>query len=169
MFYIKNNSIKWTIAAILIFSEINVYATSRDSIELQVHFQKQEIVNSKDLIIDIQIKSNKIRPLIFLKDPSPNFVARHMGALRVEVQSKVGDKYVDLPVHGTIDNMPVEVDTLYSGNSRTYQLALGVFYRHLLKGNYRVRILAAFSLLNPKVKDQYSEWVYFNCDKDIID
>jgi hypothetical protein len=165
----NNNSIKWTIAAILIVLEINVYATSRDSIELHVYFQKQEIVNSRDFVIDIQIKSNKVRPLIFLKDPPLNFVARHMGALRVEAQSKVGDKYVDLPVHGAIDNMPVEADTLYAGNSRTYQLSLSLFYRQLFKGNYRVRILAAFAMLNPQVKDQYSEWVYFNCDKDIVD
>jgi hypothetical protein len=165
----NNNSIKWTITAILIFSEINVCATSRDSIELHVHFQKQEILNSKDLVIDIQIKSNKVRPLIFLKDPPPNFVARHMGALRIEVQSRVGDKYVDLPVHGTVDNIPVEADTLYTGNSRAYQLSLSSFYQQLVKGNYRVRILAAFAMLNPQVKDQYSEWVYFNCDRDIVD
>ena len=165
----KSMSIKLAISVILIFSVINVFAAAGDSIELHIRLPKNEIGNYKDLIVDIEIKSNKDNPWIFFKEPPPGYADRHMGALRMQVQKKIDDKYVDLPAHGAIDNLPGDnVDSLYKGNSRIYQLPLTVFFR-FPKGSYRVRILAAFSLLNTRVKDQYSEWVYFNCKKDIVD
>lgn len=160
-------SIKWPFAAILTLGLMSAHATSRDSLDLQIHFSKTRIETAQDLVVDVQVKSSKITPVIFYKHPPPGFIERHMGALRVQMQSKIGDKYIDLPVYGAIDNMQAEVDTIFTNNIRTYQFSLIKFYSHLLKGGYRVRFLAAFSLENPGVKDKLSDWVYFDCENEI--
>lgn len=160
--FIKSASI-----AFLILTHLNAFATGHDSIDFQVRIPKWKAIDAKDLIMEIQLRSHKTEPLIFAKDPPAGFFVRKNGALRVQLQSQSGDKYVDFPVHGSIDFFPAPLDTIKNGEARMYKLSISRMYPQLPKGAHRVRVLIDLSSLNPQVKDKYSKWIYFICEKDI--
>jgi hypothetical protein len=92
-----------------------------------------------------------------------------MGALCIQVQSKGDTGYVDIPARGSIGNYSNKEDTIKSGEVRSYEFLVTRMYHQLPRGNYRVRILLAFSLLNLRVDNKFSNWVYFKCGEDIED
>lgn len=160
-------SIKMVTVAIAILLHLNASATDSDLIELKVRLPKVGVVSAKDFVLEIQLKSYKQEPLIFYKYPEPGFVVRQMGALCIQVQSKAGTSYVDIPDRGSIDSYSDGTDTIKSGEVRSYELPITMMYHQLPRGTYRVRILLAFSLLNLRVENKFSNWVYFKCEKDI--
>lgn len=119
----------------------------------------------RDLDINIEIRSVQKRPLIALKDETLGYVDDHLGFLRVQVQKEIGGKYQNIRHHGLIDNAPTELDTLYYGDVRKFDISFAILY-NFKKGNYRIRILGAFSFLNPGSKDVYSDWLYFTCKRE---
>jgi hypothetical protein len=112
--YMSYTSVRSVIVAIVIVLHLNASATDADSIELQARIPKTEVKGAKDLVLEIQLKSHKQEPLIFFKDPPPGFVNWKQGAFRIQLQSGVDSQYVDFPIHGSIDNLPVPEDTIKS-------------------------------------------------------
>ena len=116
----------------------------------------------RDLDINIEIRSVQKNPLIVPKDEALGYVDDHLGFLRVQVQKEIDGKYQDIRHHGLIDNAPTVLDTLYYGDVRKFDVSFAILYK-FEKGNYRIRFLGAFSILNPGSKDVYSDWLYFTC------
>lgn len=159
--------IKFFSLFILIVSQYDAFPSNKDSIEFVLTMPVSEIQTSNDLRVDVSVKSNQILPLIMTKDAALGYVNEKIGFFRVQVQQKIGGKYIDIKHHGLIDNAPTDLDTLYKGDLRKFDLSIRLLY-HFIKGDYRIRILAAFSILNPSIKDSYSNWSYFTCKKEIL-
>jgi len=65
-----------------------------------------------------------------------------------------------------IDNLPtLSMDTVFYNQDRQLSLPHYILY-HYSQGEYRIRVLCRFSMFN-KLKDRYSNWTYFACNKDI--
>jgi hypothetical protein len=144
----------------------SAFSANKDSVDVFLSIPKKEIENSSDLRIKIEIKSNKIAPIIVPKEISLGYMERRSGFFRIQVQQEIDDKYVDVPSHGFIDNMPSSLDTMYKNDVRKFNSSFRLLYR-FVKGNYRIRVLGAFSVLN-HINDVYSDWKYFTCKKDIV-
>lgn len=151
----------------LIVSNFKAYSSAEDSVEIILTIPSAEIRLSKDLFVNIKIVSRKGTPLVITKDAAIGYFDRKIGFFRVQVQRKINGRYVDIAHNAAIDNMPTDLDTIYKNDIRKYDFPIRMLY-HYTKGSYRVRILTAFSILNPQINDVYSNWAYFICKKEIL-
>jgi hypothetical protein len=137
-----------------------------DSVQIKVILPKTKIANEKDLTLTLIVKSTQSTPLEIPKVGIWSYANRGPAFFLIELQRETKGKYVDVPGNASMDNVPeTEIDTLYTNGTKGYPLSIRLLF-HYAKGNYRLRVLATFSVLN-KLPDIYSAWTYFECENDI--
>jgi hypothetical protein len=137
-----------------------------DSVQIVLSMSKRSVEKKSDLFIFISITSIQKRILQIPKGDDMDYIDRGSGFYLIQCQKKVGAKYIDIPGVASMDNPPFfATDTLYTNDTRKFGTPIGLLYRYT-KGQYRIRILAALSQLN-KRPDIYSDWLYFNCPKEM--
>ena len=136
---------------------------------VQLSIANTNAAHEYDLELSVRIKSKWKRPIAvpgsatwgILKFSDLNFLV-------VEVQKKVSGGFKDVSIFTKLDNIPdPSVDSLEKGDSITakgFSLAEAFIPN---KGSYRARVLCRFSMFNPGMKDLFSNWVYFRCEKDV--
>jgi hypothetical protein len=154
------------VSFLIIFISVFSYDQALNSklIALELSMPKNQILDGKDLMINVKITSHQKKILQITKEEELGYVLQHSGFIAIQVQMKVGQEYHDIPEAAHIDNYPdVKLDTLYTNHVKRYDIPINMLY-HYVKGGYRIKVLARLSELNP-VKDIYSDWVYFNCQR----
>jgi len=137
-----------------------------DSIVVKLTIQKKEISHMEDMNISLGIKSYRRQYFLLPDNESWGFLNSIEGFYLIQVQKKSGDKYLDMSPYGHIDNLPtLSMDTVFYNQDRQLSLPHYILY-HYSQGEYRIRVLCRFSMFN-KLKDRYSNWTYFACNKDI--
>jgi hypothetical protein len=153
----------------LIFFVISTHSgfcTSHDSLEIKLVVASKEIIQVEDLQISLTIKSD-MSPFLLLPDnESWGFLSSIESFYLIQIQKMSGDKYIDMPSGGHLDNVPTfSLDTVYNKQYRQLSFPIRILYSYT-KGEYRIRVLCRFSMYN-KLRDRYTDWVYFSCINDI--
>ena len=155
------------VLVVILLARLNAHALKADSTGIELSMAKTKIADKKDLSVNLKIKSYQKGDLFLPKEEVWGYLRQHSGFFSIQVQRKSSKKYMDIPEGAHIDNYPIdEMDTLHLGDERSYKFPIQMLY-HYLKAEYRVRVLVNFSIKN-KVKDKYSKWVYFECEKEMI-
>jgi hypothetical protein len=137
-----------------------------DSVQIKVSLPKAKIESEKDLTLTLTVKSTQSRLLEIPKEGLWSYINRGPAFFFIELQRKTKGKYVDVEGHASMDNVPeATIDTIYRNDTRNFPTSIDLLY-HYVKGQYRVRVLAAFSSLN-KLPDIYSDWFYLECENEI--
>lgn len=145
------------------------FAQAPVSNPVQLSIANTNVTNEYDLEISVRIKSKWQRPIAIPRNFTWGILRySNFSFLLVEIQEKVSGIFKEVSINEKIDNIPdLSVDSLQNGDSITskaFSIA-GTFIPG--KGSYRTRVLCKFSMLNPGMKDIFSNWVYFRCEKDI--
>jgi hypothetical protein len=145
------------------------FAANEDSlVYVRLSLPKTTITASQDLLLTIIIKSNTNKKIAIPKYISIGYIQDSSGFISYQLQKMEGNTYKNVkPYGGGFDNFgPLDkTDTLQSGEQREMRdniNSITVPY----KGKYRIRVLCFFSAYN-EMKDVYSDWLYFNCEKPI--
>ena len=134
---------------------------------VEISLRKKQMEEYKDLKFQVKLKSVSDKVIYIPHHISMGFIQDSMAFMQLHLQIKSGNAYIDVEPKGFIDNLSVnkKVDTLSNGREIIYEDYFGAAFR-FKKGYYRLRVLCAVSYLN-HIKDVYSNWVYFNCKKEI--
>jgi|SRR6185437_7917427 len=161
-----NKRIAGSFIAIFIISMQCGLCGPEDSLQLKLAIANKEVRQADDLNISLTIKST-VRPFVLLPDnESWGFLSSIEGFYLIQIQKKAGDRYIDMPQQGHLDNVPTfSLDTVYTNMRRELSFPLQMLYEYR-KGEYRIRVLCRFSMYN-RLKDKYTDWVYFSCKNDI--
>lgn len=148
------------------FSEF-IDKSGGDSIRMVISLPKAAVESENDLILTLMVRTTRSTPLEIPKQGLWSYVNSGPGFFFIEVQRKRNGKFVDVPGNARIDNVPIaDIDTLKGNEMRKFITSMRLLF-HYTKGQYRVRVLGAFSTLNNS-HDIYSNWVYFNCEHEIV-
>jgi hypothetical protein len=136
---------------------------------VQLNIANTNVNNEFDLILSARIISNWQKPIAIPSNFSWGILRYSNGSfLLVEIQKKVGGVFKEVSYDEKIDYFPDDsVDSLQNGDSiTTNTFSIASLFRSN-KGSYRTRVLCKFSNLNSGMKDIYSNWVYFRCEKEV--
>jgi len=160
-------NLKSFLAIVIFFTFAHVgFCNPADSLVVKLAFKSKEIKQADDLRMTLTIKSC-LKQTVYLPGIDlwglPSSVD---GFYIIQVQKRSEGKYNNLHIRGALDNIPsLDTEKLHLGEEKELAFPLSMLYQYS-KGEYRVRVLCKFSMLN-KIRDQYSNWAYFSCDNDI--
>ena len=156
---------KISIFLILLFVTINSFSQTNDFVTVKLSLPAKDISTYKDLSITLDIRSTK-KILEMPKGALWGYATEGAGFFSIQLQKKENGVYQDIKGIARIDEpAEADIDTLYIGDHREFTESIDWLF-HYYKGEYRIRILCYFSNLN-KIENQYSNWVYFVCRKEI--
>jgi hypothetical protein len=144
------------------------FAANEDSlVYVRLSLPKITITASKDLLLTISIKSNTNKKIVIQKYISVGKIQDSSGFISLQLQKMEGQTYKDVKPHGDGDYFAPydKTDTLQSGEQRDITDNISLITIPY-KGKYRIRAVCFFSVYN-EMKDVYSDWLYFNCEKPI--
>jgi hypothetical protein len=125
---------------------------------------KKNITTRDDLVIKISILSNTLDTILIPKTGTFCYLEDRTAFFGLQLQEMRAGKFVDINPSSNLDNPPfVDSDTLTKGSQRLFEFPIGWLSQYPV-GNYRIRILALFSLFN-KMHDVSSNWANFEIKK----
>ena len=145
------------------------FAQASASNPVKLSIANTNVTNEYDLELSIRIKSKWQRPIAIPGIFTWGILRySNFSFLLVEIQEEVSGVFKEVSIDEKIDNIPdLSVDSLQNGDSITAK-AFSIYGAFIpSKGSYRTRVLCRFSMLNPAMKDIFSNWVYFRCMKDV--
>jgi len=144
----------------------SAFYPDNDSVKIVLSMTNHHIEKDADLFLYFSITSNQRQILIIPKRNNMAYIDKGSGFYLIQCQKKIASKYIDLSGNSHIDNLPlIDFDTLHMNDTRKFGMPMHLLYNYT-KGQYRIRILATLSSLN-KNHDRYSDWLYFDCIRDI--
>lgn len=144
------------------------FTANEDSlVYVQLSLPKTTITTSKDLLLTISIKSSTNKKIVIPKYISVGYIQDSSGFISYQLQKLEGQTYKNVKSYGALDNFDLfdKTDTLHSGEQKDITDNIGLITIPY-KGKYRLRVVCFFSAYN-EMKDVYSDWLYFNCEKPI--